>query len=36
MNTLDEGENSFASGRGLTRFLNTALVYNPIAQQGMP
>jgi porin len=36
MSTLDEDENPFASGRGLTQFMNTAFVYNPITEQGMP
>jgi porin len=36
VNTLDEDESAFASGRGLTQFMNTAFVDNPIAQVGMP
>lgn len=36
INTLDGDQNAFASGRGLTQFMNTAFVFNPIAARSTP
>lgn len=36
MDTLDGDTNAFASGRGLTQFMNTAFVFNPVAMRTVP
>ena len=36
INTLDEYQQSFAAGKGIDRFMNTAFVFNPIGGRTIP